>query len=245
MQPLLEKTVASDVLAVANQPFLWICAAAAFAVIVAQTLIYMRAVRKAAPAAEMTTKEVTTAVRAGAISAIGPSLAVAVVAITMLATLGTPAVLVRIGLIGSAKYDVAGATLAAKTAGGTLGGPGYSPEIFAIAFAAISLGGAMWMIGALVLTPLLKKGNTALTKTNPALLAIVPAAAMLGAFFSLGFQQFTISATHIFAYLGAAAAMAACILLSRLSGKKWITEWSQGISIVVGLTVAYLLTAAH
>lgn len=40
------------------------------------------------------------------------------------------------------------------------------------AFAAISLGGAMWMIDALVLTPLLKKGNTALTHTNPTLLAI-------------------------------------------------------------------------
>ncbi|MCQ9165175.1 DUF5058 family protein [Arthrobacter sp. STN4] len=113
------------------------------------------------------------------------------------------------------------------------------------AFAAISLGGAMWMIGALVLTPLLMKGNTALTHTNPTLLAIVPAAAMLAAFFTLGLEQFTISSTHIFAYLGAAGAMAACIFISRATRKKWVTEWSQGISIVVGLAVAYFITTAH
>ncbi|NMR29117.1 DUF5058 family protein [Crystallibacter degradans] len=237
-------TTPGDVLAYANLPFLWLVAVGVFAVIIGQTVIYMRAVRKAAPAAEMSTGDISTSVRAGAISAIGPSLAVVVVAIAMLATLGTPGVLVRVGLIGSAKYEVGAASIAAGTAGGTFGGEGYTPEIFAIAFAAISLGGAMWLIGALVLTPLLKKGDVALSRTNPKLLSIIPAAAMLAAFFCLGFQQFVISSTHIFAYLGSAAGMALCIWLTRFTGKKWIAEWSQGIAIVAGLAVAYFITVA-
>lgn len=237
-------TAADSVLAVANQPFLWFCAAGVFLVLVAQTLIYMRAVRRSAADAGMTRADIATSFRAGAISATGPSMAVAVVAIALLATLGTPAVLMRIGLIGSAKYEVGAATLAAESAGGALGGEGYTPEVFAIVFAAISLGGALWLIGALVLTPMLHRGNSVLAKTNPAVLTVVPAAAMIAALFSIGLKQLNISSTHVFAYLGAATAMAACLLTSRLTGKRWVIEWSQGISIVAGLTVAYLITTA-
>ena len=235
---------ASSVLDFASQPFLWLCAAAVFGVIIIQTLIYMRAVRKSAADADLSPADISTSMRAGAISAIGPSLAVAVVAIALLATLGTPAVLMRIGLIGSAKYEVGAATLAAKSAGGSLGGPGYTPEVFAIAFGAMSLGGALWLIGALVLTPILHKGSTALSAANPAALTIVPAAAMIAALFSIGLQQLSISGIHVIAYLSAGAAMGLCILLARLTKRRWITEWSQGISIASGLSTAYLVTTA-
>lgn len=237
----MQAAAATDVLTIAGMPFLWACALGVFAIIILQTVIYMKSVHRVAPAVQMTRSDVQTSFRAGAISAFGPSLAVVVVAVALLATLGTPAVLMRIGLIGSAKYEVGAATIAAGTAGGTLGGQGYTPEIFAIAFAAISLGGALWILGALIMTPLLKKGDTKLKKSNPALLSILPAAAMLAAFFCLGFQQFVISSTHIYSYLGSAAAMSLCIFLARKLKKSWITEWSQGISIVAGLALAYII----
>lgn len=49
--------------------------------------------------------ELKTAFRSGAIASVGPSLAVVIVAISLLALFGTPAVLVRIGLIGSAAFE--------------------------------------------------------------------------------------------------------------------------------------------
>lgn len=61
----------TDILAAANTPILWICALGVFAVIIVQTLIYVRAVRQAAPAVGMTSYELKTSFRTGAVSAIG------------------------------------------------------------------------------------------------------------------------------------------------------------------------------
>ena len=149
----------TDILSVANLPVLWICALGVFAVIVVQTVIYVRAARVAAPAAGVSPAELRTSFRAGAVSAIGPSLAVALVAVALLTVFGAPAVLVRIGLIGSVSFETGAASIAAGTMGADLGGPTYTQGVFAVAFMAMSLGGAMWMLATLVLTPLLKRGD--------------------------------------------------------------------------------------
>ena len=81
----------SPVLALANTPVLWICALGVFLVVAVQSVIYKKAARKAAPAAGMTPQELRTSFRTGAIAAIGPSLAVVLVAIALLALFGTPA----------------------------------------------------------------------------------------------------------------------------------------------------------
>ncbi|GAA1129031.1 DUF5058 family protein [Citricoccus alkalitolerans] len=234
----------NSVLALANTPVLWICALGVFLVIAVQSVMYMRAARKAAPAAGMSQQELRTTFRTGAIAAIGPSLAVALVAIAVLALFGTPATLVRIGLIGSVQYETAAASIAAGTAGAELGGPEYTQQVFAIVFFALSLGGAMWMIATLILTPLLKKGEHRLGKVNPVLMTVVPGAALLGAFFSLGLAEVPKSSVHAITLAASAAVMAACLLLARLPGMRWLREWGLGIAILLGLTAAYLAQSA-
>lgn len=117
----------TDILAVANSPFLWACAIGVFPVIIIHSVIYMKAAQIAAPHIGMTHQEIKTSFRAGAISALGPSLAVVMVAVALLTVFGTPAVLVRIGLIGSVSYETAAAAIAANSAGAELGGPTYNP----------------------------------------------------------------------------------------------------------------------
>ena len=68
-----------EVMNIANVPFLWLCALAVFVVIFIQSIIYIRAARKAAPAADMTNRELNQSLRAGAVASIGPSLAVVLV----------------------------------------------------------------------------------------------------------------------------------------------------------------------
>ena len=143
----------TDILAVANSPFLWACAIGVFPVIIIHSVIYMKAAQIAAPHIGMTHQEIKTSCRAGAISALGPSLAVVMVAVALLTVFGTPAVLVRIGLIGSVSYETAAAAIAANSAGAELGGPTYTQAVFGLALAAMTLGGAMWMIATLILTP--------------------------------------------------------------------------------------------
>ena len=56
----------TDILAAANLPVLWLCAAGVFAVIIVQSMIYMKAARKAAPAAGMSSEELKISFRSGA-----------------------------------------------------------------------------------------------------------------------------------------------------------------------------------
>lgn len=223
----------------ANAPFLWVMALAVFGVIILQTAIYMRAAKVAGPALGFTRQDLRQSFKSGGIAALGPSLAVVIVAVALLVLFGTPAVLVRIGLVGSAATETSSASLAAGTMDAELGGAGWTPEVFAVAFLAMALSGGMWMIATLVLTPMLKRGDTKLRAVNPALMAIVPSAALLAAFASLGVAELPKSAIHILTVTVSAIVMAVCLLLSRRFQAPWLREWGLGFSIITALVVAY------
>jgi len=243
MHAPLAPTGSTDILAIANAPVLWLCVVGVFGVIVVQSLIFLRAVRRVAPSVQMTPGDIRTSFRSGAVSAIGPSLAVSLVAIALLALFGAPAVLSRIGLIGSAAYDVSAAGIAAGTLGAKLGDASYTQSVFAVAFFAMSIGGAMWMIATLILTPLLRRGDAKVRAITPAAMAIVPAAALIGAFACLGFTELPKSGTHMVAFAVSAAVMALSLLLAKALGKSWLREWGLGISIVAALGAAFLASA--
>lgn len=232
-----------NILAIADSPVMWACAVGIFLVIILQSVIDLTAIRKAATAADLTPHQVTQSVRTGAVAAIGPSLAVALVAISLLPLFGTPAVLTRIGLVGSAAFDVAAAGIAAKTQGAQLGGDTYTVKVFAIAFAAMTLGGLVWMVSTLILTPILARGGQSLAKVNPAVMSIIPGAALLGAFFTLGLGETLKSSTHIVAMATSAVVMGICLYLAKRLKATWLREWGLGFSIVAALAVAALVTA--
>ncbi|WP_457972258.1 DUF5058 family protein [Arthrobacter sp. D1-17] len=229
----------TDILSIANLPVLWVLAIGVFGAIILQSVIYMRAAKKAGPSAGISEAELKTSFRAGAVAAIGPSLAVVLVSIALLTLFGTPAVLVRIGLVGSAATESASASIASATMGATLGGPDYTQAVFVVAFMAMSMSGAMWMISTLILTPLLKKGDSKLRRVNPALMAIVPAAALIGAFASLGIAELGKTPVHIMSVAVSALVMGVCLFLAKKLSAAWLREWGLGIAILVGLAVAY------
>jgi hypothetical protein len=223
----------------ANAPFLWVMALAVFGVIALQSVVYMRAAKVAGPDVGFTREDLRQSFRSGGVAAIGPSLAVVIVAIALLALFGTPAVLVRIGLVGSAATETSSATLAAGTMDAQLGGSGWTPEVFAVAFLAMAASGGMWMVATLVLTPLLKRGDTKLRTVNPALMAIVPSAALLAAFASLGVAELPKSSVHVLTVVISAIVMAVCLALAKRLRAPWLREWGLGFSIIVALVVAY------
>lgn len=229
---------------IANMPMLWVMAIAVFAVIAVQSVIYLAAVRRNAAAADMTRQEVNQAFRSGGIAAIGPSMAVVLVSISLLPLFGTPPVLVRIGLIGSAGTELASAGAAANTMGAQLGGDTFTPEVFLVALFAMSLSGGMWMLAALFLTPVLTKSSDKLASVNPALMAIVPSAALLAAFCSLTIQEIPKSSVHVVTLLTSAAVMSICLFIAKRFGQGWLREWGLGFALVAGIVVAYFAHTA-
>lgn len=238
----------TDIFAAANQPVLWVGIVGVFAVITAQTIIYYVAVRKAAPAVGMSAPDVNRSFRAGAVAAIGPSLAVALVAITLIAVFGTPGVLTRIGLIGSAAFEVAGAEIAAGAQGTTLGGEGYTQSVFATVLLCISLAGSGWMLVTLIATPLLKRGTRRMesrsTVAGAGAMAIIPTAALLGAFATFGIQQFQRGLAATIVVLTSALVMGLCLWIAKAARQPWLREWGLGFSLVAGIGVGILTSSA-
>ncbi|WP_261624311.1 DUF5058 family protein [Nesterenkonia marinintestina] len=225
-------------------PILWVLALGVFAVIIVQTFLYVRAAKRVAPTVGMTSGELNTAFRTGAVASLGPSLAVALVAVALLAVFGTPATLTRIGLIGSVQFETGAAAIAAGTMDAELGGPTYTQEVFAVAFLAMSLGGAMWILSTLILTPVLKRGDAKVKRVNPAVITVIPGAALLGAFFALGFAELPKSGYHVIAFVSAALASAIFLALSKALKMPWIREWSLGFAILIGIGVTYVSVSA-
>ena len=247
MFPLTTNTAvgqSTDIGAIAQSPLLWIFALGVFAVIFVQSFIYVRAAKAAGPSVGMERRELNQAFRSGAIASIGPSLAVVIVAIALLALFGTPAVLVRIGLIGSAATETASAGIASTTMGAVLGGEGYNQQVFAVAFAAMSISGGAWMLATLILTPLLKRGGHKLSQVNPAAMALIPGAALLGAFSMLTLSELPKSTVHVITVAVSALVMAGLLFAARKLNAHWLKEWALGISILVALAVAFVAHTA-
>jgi hypothetical protein len=229
---------------IAFHPVLWALAVAVFAVIVLQSVIYLRAIRRSATAAELSQAEVSQAVRTGAVAAIGPSLAVALVALSLLPLFGTPAVLTRIGLVGSAPYDVAAAGIGASTVGASLGGDGYTAKVFAISFAAMCVLGVLWMVSALIITPLFNQTGKALRKVNPKVMAIAPLVVLPLAFAFLIISELGKSPTNGIVLVVSAVIGGICLLAAVKWGVHWLREWGLGIAIFGSLLVGAAVAAS-
>ncbi|MER7558678.1 DUF5058 family protein [Nocardioides sp. NPDC126508] len=234
----------TDVLAVANSPILWGSVAAVFAVITLQTVIYFRAASRAAPGVGLDKKDVTRAFRAGAVASLGPSLAVSLIAITLISVFGTPGVLQRIGLIGSAAFDVAAAGIVAGTEGTTISGEGYTQQVFANVLLCIAIAGAGWMLVTLIATPLLKRGQGTLERgKNRGRMALISSAALLGAFLCFTFQQAAGGLGPLLVLLASALIMASLLYVAKAFEQRWLQEWALGISLIASLAFATVLPA--
>jgi hypothetical protein len=99
------------------------------------------------------------------------------------------------------------------------------------------------MLTALILTPILAKGDKTLRKVNPAVMTVVPTAAILAAFMTLAFTETTKSGVHVLVLLVSAVVMGLCIAGAKYFDKPWLREWGLGIAIFVALAAAFLVTA--
>src|SRR5690606_33556146 len=107
----------NDVMRIANSYPLWIIASLVIGLVFFQAFKFISLATKTSASVGMSKQEVKTAIRAGAISSIGPSFAIIIIAISLLSLIGNPVTLVRIGIIGSAPIETVGASLGAEAAG--------------------------------------------------------------------------------------------------------------------------------
>lgn len=233
-----------QVLKVANSFPIWIIAALVIGIVIFQAVVFIRLASKTAPSVGLTTLEVKSVVRTGAISSLGPSFAIIIVAISLITFLGNPVTLMRIGIVGSAPIETVGASLGAQAAGSELGSSTFTEQAFTTAVWVMCLGGMGWLLVTALFTKSLGKFQEKISRknSNVRLLSIVSTAAMIGAFGYFGAGQMIKGINETVVFIAAFLVMPVIIWASNKFKMNWLREWSLGLVIVVGLSIGLLLT---
>ncbi|MEX3517745.1 DUF5058 family protein [Corynebacterium camporealensis] len=231
----------NDYMEVAQSPILWLMAFGVMAVVVFQAVLFFRLARRNAKEGYATNQEMMKAMRVGSISAIGPSIAVAIVALSLIPIFGTPVVLMRIGMVGAVAYEVATANATSETLGVPLGGDGFDGTAFATVFFVMALGAGVWMLQVIFATSSMGKASEAISNWRPWATTALTSGALMGAFGYLIVNNAAVSMTHFWVLVSSALSMALFLLLAKWFKLHWLKEWALGFSMIIALVVAGIL----
>ncbi|WP_028783892.1 DUF5058 family protein [Thalassobacillus devorans] len=233
-----------NVMELANSTGLWIFALLVAGIVVFQAITFIRLATKTSASVGMTPDEVRAAIRTGAISSLGPSLAIVFVVISFMTLIGDPISLMRIGIIGSAAIETVGASLGSEAAGAGLGSENFTGQAFTNAVWVMCLGGIGWMLFVALFTKSLGKiqHKAAAKNKNVNALKAVSTAAMIGAFSYLGGREMVKGFSESIVLVAAFIVMPIIMWISHKLNWAWLREWSLGLVIIVGIAVGYFIS---
>ena len=231
----------------ANSPLMWAAAALAVAVVVFQSILFMKRSMKAASESALTTDQVHKAIKSSVISSIGPSVVILVTMISLLVTMGAPVAWMRLSFIGSVNYEAMAAGFGAQAMGKTL--QTMDTMAFACGVWTMVCGSLGWLIFTFLFCDKMDKVNHLMSKGNAKMVPIISAGAMLGAFANLASGNFfTAEGSLTFTNAPAIATIAGCVImmilvkLSRARDIGWLREWAFAIAMFSGMFIGYAVS---
>lgn len=236
-----------QVLQTANGTVLWLLAALIIAVVVVQSLLYLRMTLAFSNRYGILSGEEKKVVyKTAAINSIGPALAIFFVALSLVAMVGGPVTLMRVGVIGSAVFEFIAADQGAKAVGAELGSDGYTLRAFAASVWVMTLGGMGWLVTSFFMTKSLDRAQDRLALSNPQLIRAAGTATPIAIFFVLTAnavidKNWLSNISVAWDDLAAIFTSAICMLALHQAGKRqaWLREWAVGLSLIAGLAVGY------
>lgn len=230
-----------DYMKVANSPLMWIIAGSAVSMVLIQALIFTKRALKTAKEIGVEREQIKRAVKASTISSIGPSLAIVGGMLTLLVSLGGAISWIRLGLIGSVGYELMAAGFGASAVGTYIGSPDFSPIAFSNAVLAMSFGTVGYLLITIFFTNKLETFRNKMAGGKEALVPIISAAAMIGAFSYLTVDQvFTYDIKKIVSVIVGFVIMLFIGMVEKKKKVTWTKEWGITIAMFTGMFVAML-----
>ena len=190
----------------------------------------------------LTEEEVKISMRTGIFSIIGPGFSVMITALTIMAMLGSGAAFMRIGVIGSASYELMLAGIAADVLGIELKSANITTGVFILVLYAMILGSAPYFINCFFSLKPMERSlikNKSIEGSFAKVVGFIASIALIGYFAIDNLRKGKIEAIVMFISGGVT------ILLSMYAEKfkkKWIYEWMLAIALSVGLGSSIILT---
>ncbi len=190
----------------------------------------------------LTKEEVNISVRTGIFSVIGPAFSVMIAALSLMAIMGSGATLMRIGVIGSANYEIMLSGIAADTLGIQLGSSDMTVNIFVLALFAMVLGSAPYFINCLITLKPMERSLAKATLNKKAFGNVVGFIASMALMSYFSIDNLLKGKVEAVVLIVSGAVAYALITYSKKSGNKKIFEWLLAICLIVGLGTSILLT---
>ncbi|MBQ7737589.1 MAG: DUF5058 family protein [Oscillospiraceae bacterium] len=223
-----------DINAIKNGPGMWIASGIMVVVILVQALLYLRLSKKEADNLGIDKARQKEARRSAIIAAAGPTLALSIMLITLIASLGGPTAWMRMNDVGSGRTELAIASTVKDMVTAEAGTPEAELQELSYAVWAQGIDVAGWLIGAMVMV----LAGSAVTKTlneklNPTWAKMLMGGCLVSLFSYLLINQVYKKAPP---YLIAAIAGGITMFLMNILFKKnkRLQELALGISILVG-----------
>ncbi|MDO4179553.1 MAG: DUF5058 family protein [Phascolarctobacterium sp.] len=222
---------------VINSPMLWAVSSLMVIVILGQAIWYLSAALKEAKNLGIPMEDVRNGMRSAMITAVGPSLGLVIVLLSLVALLGAPTTWMRLNDIGSGRTEVTVTALACNILGVNLGSGGLNLQGFALALWAMALNNFGWLIVALLCTgsmaSIVEKMNA---KYDPLWTKLIMNGTTFGIFAYLWINSIWKKKINNYSVAAVVIAAITILLIDKFFGKNQrMQELSIGIAMVVGM----------
>lgn len=233
---------------IANNPVMWALSILIASTVIMQSIIFYRLAKKHVDKTDLLRPDqVKKAFKIGAIGTVGPAMAVFAVAIALITQVGGPITLSRIGIIGSASFEIISAQIGSA---GTAGTPEFVPSMLASAAWIMTIGGSGWLIVTFFATKHIDRLKETIQKTNPLTIDYMSVFAPFIIFFTLGYKEVinkgvlaeNIDLAPMAALIaGAVAVVVVNKIVEKNSSKKWLKDWAMGFAVIAAMIIGSIV----
>lgn len=238
---LSEREEVMNINEIQNSVGLWICAAIMVLVIVVQAVIYLVVSKKEATKLGISKDKQKQAMRSAAVTCIGPSLALCIMLMTLMASLGAPTAWMRLNDVGSGRSELAIAGMVKDLVTAEPNTIEWDIQNFSYAIWAQGIDVIGWLLGGVITIVVGKKLTDKMNeKMDTKWVKMLMGGCLISLFTYLLASQ-TYGKSN--AYIAAAAfgGITMFVLNILFKKNKRMQELSLGISILVGAALAGII----
>ncbi len=242
----------ASVIKIANSGPVWAIAIVIVAIALFQSLLYIRLAFKTADHIGFPKSQCVKGLRSGAISAIGPSIAVFIVMVGMMSVVGAPITWLRLSIIGAAPTELTAATVGAQAYGVEFGSADYDLGALATSWWTMTINGVGWLLLVGLFTHKLEDLREKVGGGDVRWLAILSGAASLGCFGFLNARTIKAGIEELLApspiegaggplYAAIGGMIGMVVLLKIAERYAWLKEYTLGIAMLIGMAFATMM----
>ncbi|MCD8082877.1 MAG: DUF5058 family protein [Clostridiales bacterium] len=224
-----------------NSGVMWVACGIPVVLVLVQAIVFARKAYQAGPKLGLTQEQMRAGMRSSAITAIGPSVVILSGMLSLLVTMGGPVAWMRLSLIGSVMFESLAAGFGTASVGVELGSEQMNELAYTMGLWTMILCSVGWVIFATISANQMDKIQKRVTGSNPARLAALSAAAVIGAFASFCAQNLVkVNKSSIAVILGGAI-MWLMMTICEKKQVKWLRDWGLTIAILGSMIITALL----